>query len=157
KLNGYLEDYASLANALLSLYEVTLELRWFVAARRIADRMVELFEDREGGGFYFTSRDHEQLITRFKDPYDNATPSGNSLAVLTLLRLHGFTGEGSYRERAEKVLRQMRDSMAQSPAGFGLLLCALDFYLEGATEIALALADGGETLRDTIFHRFLPR
>jgi uncharacterized protein YyaL (SSP411 family) len=158
KLNGYLEDYAAVANALLSLYEVTGELNWFKHAREIIDRMIELFEDPVDGGFFFTSSDHETLITRFKDPYDNATPSGTSLATTALLRIGALTGHRPYSEKAERVLHQMREYMIQAPSGFGQLLCALDFYLQTPYEIAIVTdsAAQGEGMRNTIFTEFIP-
>jgi uncharacterized protein YyaL (SSP411 family) len=160
RVNAFLEDYAAIVNGLLSLYEATFETRWFASARRVLDRMLEQFEDTENGGFYFTSSDHEQLITRLKDPFDNATPSGNSLGVMALLRMGALTGEEAYTRRAERVLRQQRDMMVKAPTGFGLLLCALDFHLSEPVEIALVFAQDGQALghpmRQAVFTPFVP-
>src|SRR6185503_16443362 len=82
KLNGYLEDYAYVIEGLLACYEATFELTFFKQARVLADTMIEKFWDAQGSGFYFTSSDHEELITRTKDYFDNATPSGNSVSAL---------------------------------------------------------------------------
>jgi hypothetical protein len=90
KLNGYLEDYAYLIEGLLELYQTTFEPRWFVAAQELAETMLEHFSDSEGT-LYDTSDDHETLITRPRDLQDNATPSGNTMAVTALLKLAGFT------------------------------------------------------------------
>src|SRR5205823_6022569 len=87
KLNAYLEDYAYLLEGLVALYEATFEPRWVEAALDLAGVMVDQFWDPEEGGFFFTGRDHEALIARGKDPHDNATPSGNAVAVTALLRL----------------------------------------------------------------------
>src|SRR5438105_3601168 len=81
RFNAYLDDYANLEDGLFALYELTLDSKWLNAAMQIADRMIELFWDSEDGGFYFTGKDHESLITRSKDFFDNATPSGNSVAA----------------------------------------------------------------------------
>src|SRR5437868_8495237 len=81
KLNAYLEDYAYLIDALVDLYEATFEPRWIEAALDLAGVMVEQFWDDEQGGFFFTGKGHEALIARTKDPHDNATPSGNAMAV----------------------------------------------------------------------------
>lgn len=159
KLNGYLEDYAFLAEGLLALYEATFELRWFVAARALAETMIAEFHDEEKGGFYFTSNDHEQLITRTKDIMDNATPAGNSSAVQVLLRLALFTGEERFRQIAEHTLRVLKDSVMQIPGAFGHLLCALDFSLSSPHEIALTgrrAAAETEALIDTVFSHYLP-
>src|SRR5262249_35686820 len=76
RLNGYLDDYANLVDGLFALYELSFDSKWLDAAAAITDRMIEQFWDEEGG-FYFTGKDHESLITRTKDFFDNATPSGN--------------------------------------------------------------------------------
>lgn len=159
KLNGYLEDYAAVGNGLLSLYEVSGDMQWFIRARQILDRMIELFEDKDDGGFFFTSSDHETLITRFKDPYDNATPSGTSLAVTALLRLGALTGDKQYTDRAERVLKQMHEFMVKAPSGFGQLLCALDFLVQTPVEIALLgreVLEMGEPLYEVVFGEFIP-
>jgi uncharacterized protein YyaL (SSP411 family) len=159
KFNAYLEDYAFYAAGLLSLYEATFELRYFTAARELMDVAVAQFADEEGGGFFDTSADHEALVTRPKDLYDNATPSGNSVAVETLLRLAELTGEAAYRDRAERVLASLGAAMGQHPTAFGHLLCAYDFALGSVKEIALVGNPDSEdtrTLIRTVFTRFLP-
>ena len=93
KLNGYLEDYAFLVEALVSLYEATFESRWLAAAREVAEAMAERFWDPVEGGFFSTASDHEELIARRKEIDDNPIPSGNSAAALGLLRLYALTAE----------------------------------------------------------------
>jgi uncharacterized protein len=137
KLNAYLEDYASLIDGLTSLYEVTGELDWLENAMRLTDRMIDQFWDDETGGFFFTGKAHEQLIVRSKEWLDNATPSGNSLATLGLLRLGALTSNDDYRRRATTVLRLMADQIQRFPSAFGLALTALDFYLSSPLEIAI--------------------
>src|SRR5262245_37033389 len=154
KLNGYLEDYAYLIHGLLSLYEATFDLRWFEEALGLAETMIEQFWDEEAEGFFFTSKDHETLITRTKDLYDNATPSGNSVAAHVLLRLSLFTGEENYRKKAEIILKLMKPAMARAPGAFGHLLCALDLFLASPYEIALI--GYSKALTDTVFKRYLP-
>ncbi len=159
KLNAYLEDYAYLIDGLAALYEATFDLRWFEEARRLTETMIEQFWDSESGGFYFTSADHEQLITRTKDFYDNATPAGNSVAAYVLIRLSLLTGEDRYRQMAETVLKLMKAAMMRAPSAFGHLLCALDFFLASPYEIALVgKADSNDvkSLIDVIFNRYLP-
>ncbi len=137
KLNAYIEDYAYLIDGLLALYEATFDLRWFAEARRLAGTMIEQFWDKEAGGFFFTSADHEQLITRNKDFFDNAIPSGNSVAAHVLLRLSLFTGEELYRNIGGQILRLMKNLMLRAPGASGHLLCALDLYLASPYEIAI--------------------
>ena len=159
KLNGYLEDYAFYLDGLVALYEATGEVRWLNEARPIADVMLEQFADAEHGGFYDTGRDHEQLVSRPKDVFDNATPSGNSVAAEALQRLSLLTGDQRYRDAAEGALRLLATLAAQHPTGFGRLLCALDFYFGSPKEIAIVgkrgAADTRALLR-AIWGRFLP-
>ena len=150
KFNAYLEDYAFYADGLLALYEATFDPRWFEAARGLAQTIVEQFADEEGGGFFDTSADHETLLTRPKDLYDNATPAGNSVAVEVLLRLAAYTGEGAYRERAERYLSALAASVAQHPGAFGRLLSALDFAIGPVQEVALVGDPAGPDTRDLL-------
>ena len=108
RLNAYLEDHAFLVEALLRLYEATLEVRWFDAARETADSMIERFADDERGGFFTTSHDHEELIARRKDLGDHPIPSGNSSAAYGLLRLGALTGDNEYTERALGIDAHLR-------------------------------------------------
>ncbi|MBA2449760.1 MAG: thioredoxin domain-containing protein, partial [Chloroflexi bacterium] len=137
KLNGYLEDYACYADGLVSLYEATFDPRWLAEARTIADVLLEQFEDEAQGGFFDTGKDHERLVSRPKDVFDNATPSGNSVAAEGLLRLALLTGDERYRAAAERVLRLLGGVATEHPAAFGRLLCGLDFYLGSPKEIAV--------------------
>ncbi len=159
KLNAYLEDYAYLADGLLALYEATFDVRWFNEARQLADTMIAQFWDEQDGGFFFTSHDHETLISRTKDFYDNATPSGNSVAAHVLLRLNLFTGEARYRELADTIFALMKNMLDRAPSGFGHLLCALDMAISTPYEIAIVGQPEDEVtaeLLTTISQRYLP-
>jgi uncharacterized protein YyaL (SSP411 family) len=136
KLNGFLEDYSYLIEGLLELYQTTFEPRWFVAAQELAETMLDHFADSEGM-LYDTSDDHEELITRPRDLQDNATPSGNAMAVTTLLKLAGFTNEIRYVEFAHQALAQMQPMMSQYPLGFGQWLAALSYALSRPREIVI--------------------
>jgi len=137
RLNGYLEDHAFLLEALLTLYEATFEPRWFEGARALAETTIARFGDRERGGFYSTSDDHEELIARRKEIGDHPIPSGNSAAALGLLRLEALTGERAYGEWAEGVLRLFAKAAPRQPDAFAHLLRALDFRLAPAKQVAL--------------------
>ncbi|MCM3900216.1 MAG: thioredoxin domain-containing protein, partial [Pyrinomonadaceae bacterium] len=137
KLNAYLEDYSFLSDGLLTLYETTGELEWFEATLSIINKMVEEFWDDQDGGFFYTGRSHESLIVRSKDYFDNATPSGNSVAAEVMLRLAALTDNNDYRRMAVTILRLVADSLRRYPSGFGRALCALDFYLGTPKEIAI--------------------
>ncbi len=159
KLNAYLEDYACLIHGLISLYEATGEIEWIENAKDLADKMIDQFWDDEDGGFFFTGKNHEQLIVRSKEWLDNATPSGNSTAALGLLRLSLLTGNEDYRRRPTTVLRLMANGIRRYPSAFGLALTALDFYLTSPLEIALVGDVKDERfleLRRTLWETYLP-
>jgi uncharacterized protein YyaL (SSP411 family) len=157
RLRGYLEDYAMVAAALLEVYEATFERRWLDAARALADDTLRLFWDDALEGFYDTGHDHEKLIVRPRNLFDNAVPSGTSVAIETLLRLAVLTGESAYEARALAALRPMADLLGRHPTGFGRFLCALDFHLGPKIEVALLtpVADAGP-LAAEVFGRYLP-
>lgn len=137
KLNGYLEDYASLIDGLISLYEATGELEWIEGGIKLANKMIDQFWDDDAGGFFFTGKTHEQLIVRSKEWLDNATPSGNSLAAFALLKLSALTANDDYRRRVTTVLRLMANQMRRYPSAFGFALTALDFQLSSPLEIVI--------------------
>jgi uncharacterized protein YyaL (SSP411 family) len=137
RLNAYLEDYAFYADGLLALYQATAEPRWYRAARDLAASLLEHFWDPDRGQFFDTSADHEQLVSRPRDVFDNATPAGNSVAVEVLLRLAALSGEQRYEQIAEQVLRSLAEPMTRMPGGFGRLLGALDSYLAPPREVAI--------------------
>jgi hypothetical protein len=136
KLNGYLEDYSYLIEGLLELYQTAFDPHWFLAAQELAAMMLAHFQ-ASGGGFYDTSDDHETLITRPRDLQDNATPSGNAMAVTALLKLAGLTHGLRYVDIARQALAQMQPMLAQYPLGFGQWLQALSYALSQPREIAL--------------------
>lgn len=135
-INGYLEDYAHLVVGLLELYQTTFEPRWYLAARELAEVMIEHFRAPDGG-FFDTSDDHEALIIRPRELQDNAVPSGNAMAAVGLLRLAGLAVEPRYAELARRSLVQMQPLLAQYPLGFGQWLIALDYVLAPPHEIAI--------------------
>jgi len=159
KLNGYLEDYAYLIEGLIAVYEATFDLKFYESARGLADTMIEQFWDEADGGFFFTSADHEELITRTKDYFDNATPSGNSVAAIALMKLRLLTEESKYQRCAATILRTMRQTMAKYPSAFGYLLAALDLYLSEPKEIAIIAEPDSHEARSfiaEIYSRYLP-
>ncbi len=137
KLNAYLEDYSNLIHGLISLYEATGEINWLENAVTLSDKMLDQFWDDEAGGLFFTGKSHEQLIVRSKEWMDNATPSGNSVAALSLLRLALLTANEDYRRRATTILRLMANQIRRYSSAFGFALTALDFYLAKPLEIAI--------------------
>ncbi len=155
KLNAYIEDYANLADGLIELYQTSGEARYLTEAKRLADLMITEFWDEDNGGFYFTSADHEELIVRTKDFYDNATPSGNSAAADVLLRLSKFYGEEKYERFAATVLRLAASQIRRHPQGFGRALSAMEFHLAPVKEIAV-IGPRGNDLEREVQDRYLP-
>lgn len=133
---GYLEDYAHLAEGLLALYQTTFDAQWFIAARELGELILAHFADPRGG-FFDTSADHEALIARPQDPQDNALPSGGAMATLVLLQLAAFTGQARYHAAAQRALQAVTPIAARAPLGFAHWLNALDFALGAPKEIAL--------------------
>jgi uncharacterized protein YyaL (SSP411 family) len=159
KLNAYLEDYAFFVNGLVTLFETSGELHWLEEAVNLTTTMIDEFWDDEDGGFFYTGRSHETLIVRSKDFFDNATPSGNSVAAEVLLRIGLLTDNADHQRRASTILRLMASTVQRYPSGFGRLLCALDFYVDTPKEIAL-VGDVNkpetQSLLDEIWSRYLP-
>ncbi len=137
KLDAYLDDYTCLANALVSLYEADYDERWIIAAIGLADEVLARFIDAERGGFFYTADDHESLITRQKDFYDNAVPSGNSMAALVLLRLGKLADRGDYLAAAEGTLRAAAGLIERAPQAAGQMLLAVDMFFGPTPEIVL--------------------
>jgi uncharacterized protein YyaL (SSP411 family) len=128
-LNAYLDDYALLIAALLELMQDEFSTDDLRFAQELADVLLEQFEDGEHGGFFFTSRDHEQLIHRPKPGHDHATPSGNAVAAWALNRLAALVGEERYARAAERALALFYRAMRDSPSGFAMMAIALDEHL----------------------------
>ncbi len=135
--NAYLEDHAFLAQGLLDLHEATGELRWLEEAISLHAELQERFADPQGGAFYRTSNDHEVLLARDKPASDGAVPSGNSVALLNLMRLAEITGEPGYGKQAEQGLRAFGAQLRSGSTSMTLMLCALDFLLDRPLEVVL--------------------
>jgi uncharacterized protein YyaL (SSP411 family) len=159
RLNGYLEDYAMVADGLVALYEATFDVRWLAEADNLCDAISELFWDEERKVFYDTPADHEELVTRPRDVYDSAAPSGTSVATNVLLRLALLLDREDYRRRAEAVLEELSGGMEKLPGAFGRLLAALDFSLAEPREVAI-IGDPGspdtQALIDAVYGLYLP-
>lgn len=155
KLNGYIEDYANLADGLIELYQVSGELKYLEAAKELADSMITEFWDAENGGFFFTSNDHEELIVRNKDFFDNATPSGNSVAADVLLRLAKFYGDERYERFAMTALRIAAGQIRRYPQGFGRTLSTIEFAVARVREVVIAGSDT-DKLERALWSDYLP-
>jgi uncharacterized protein YyaL (SSP411 family) len=119
---GCLEDYAYLLEALVTLYETSLQSEWIAKASQLADAMVEEFWDEEEGGFFLTGKSGEQLVSKLKNPADEAMPSANAIASMALLKLGRLTGNKIYTEKSEETVKGFQAFMEDSPAAYTGLL-----------------------------------
>jgi uncharacterized protein YyaL (SSP411 family) len=156
-INAYLEDYAYLLEALLTLYEATGHPRWYARAQELADELIERFADPERGGFLTTAADGASAFARRKDLDDAPIPSGNSAAAFGLLRLARLSGESRYEQQALGVLRVVAPIAARHPLGFGHALRALDFELARVHEVAVVgSGPDAEALLDVVRGSYRP-
>ncbi len=137
-IHANLDDYAFLTWGLIELYEATYEPEYLETAVELADESFTRFWDPEQGGFFFAPEDAEALILRKKEVYDGATPSGNSVAMLNLLRLSHLTGSPALEERAAQLDRAFSSQVAQLPSGYTQFLVAADFGIGPAHEVVIA-------------------
>ena len=157
---GFVDDHALMASACLTLYETTFEPRWFELALELAGDLRRLFADPASGGFFQTGTDAEALLVRPKELYDNAVPSGNSVAADLLLRLAALTGDADLETEAISALRLVAGAFARAPGAFGHALCALDRVLGPHREVAIVgdrhAADTAALVATVTGRRFRP-
>ncbi|HWE39703.1 MAG TPA: thioredoxin domain-containing protein [Isosphaeraceae bacterium] len=159
KINGFLDDYANLVDALTRLFEAGGEPRWIETALGLAEVLLSDFRDEDSGGFFYTGAGHESLIARPADLYDNATPSGAAMAATALLRLAALTGREALADAGRATLSALGAILSQAPMAAGQALIALDFSLATPREFAVvAGSDPAEfaAVLATISSRFLP-
>lgn len=137
-LNGYLDDYAFLLDSLLMLIQIRFRQRDLDFATTLADTLLNQFEDRVSGGFFFTSHDHETLIHRPKTGYDGAIPAGNGIAAVALQRLGYLLGESRYLESAQRTLQIFSQALSHQPSSHCSMLIALEEFLEPTQTILLS-------------------
>ena len=145
KIPGLLEDYSGVAWGLILAHEAVVDPRYLEAARKLADQVIARFSDDENGGYFDTPVDHEKLITRPKDLFDNATPSGNSVMADVLLRL----GDA---DRATRTVESILPLAERYASGFGHLLCAAEWIAGRPKEIVI----GGSDFLRAIGELYLP-
>jgi uncharacterized protein YyaL (SSP411 family) len=127
--NAYLDDYAFLIAGLLDLYEATFDASWLDHAVRLQGQFDEHYADTEHGGYFMTSDDHEALLARQKPSYDGAEPSGNSVALMNLVRLEEFTADAQHGDNARKLMRGFGSQLSRFPASVTDMLVAVEFHL----------------------------
>ena len=132
KIPAYLDDYAFLIESFLALHLATENNRWLSEAVRLTDQCLKDFSDEQQAGLYFTSKQHEQLLARTKDPFDGVLPSGNSVMAHNLIVLAKRTGNETYHERATKLIRSFTPFMQQAPGAMTNMAIAVDVLLKKA-------------------------
>jgi len=143
---AFLDDYAFLSWGLMELYEAAFDSGYLRRAIELTDVMLEHFWDPENGGFYFSADDAEGMLVRKKELYDGAIPSGNSVAMLDLIRLSHLVGDSRYEEKAAHLLRACSRTIAEAPFAYTQFMAALDFSLGPSSQVVIV---GDPQSRDT--------
>jgi uncharacterized protein YyaL (SSP411 family) len=157
-LPAHIDDYAFMINALIDLYETTFEIKYLKRDIELNEILMKEFWDEQNGGFYFTSSTSEELIARKKDIYDGAVPSGNSVALLNLLRLSRFTANIYFEKKALILEKYFSGQVTRSPSTFCMFMCGLDFLFSSSKEIVIVsdrkdnLATKGINLIRSVFN-----
>ncbi len=146
-----LDGYSYLLNGIIELYETTLKTAHLEFAIQLADAMINRFYDSENGGFWQATSDADDLIIRVKEDYDGAQPSGNSVAILALLKLADITGQERFRDAGQKSLQFFADRMDRSPYGAAYMLQALDYWLDEPSRVVISGDAGGKKVTDLLY------
>jgi uncharacterized protein YyaL (SSP411 family) len=154
-IEGMHDDYAFFTQGLIDLYEATFEYRYLAEAISLTDRQTALFEDAESGGFYASAQEDAAKLIRMKDDYDGAEPSGNSVALMNLLRLHRITGRKDLETSALHLIAAFSTRVASTPFGMPQFLCGLDFSLAAPREIVVG-GELPEEMRRLLWNKFDP-
>ena len=159
KINCYLEDYAYFLEALISLYEASFDLVWIERANQLADKMICEFYDEKDGGFFMSGLSSEVLIARLKNPADEAVPSANAIATLSLLKLGHLSGNKSYIDIGASSVNAFKQRIDKNPAAHTGILAAADFMTCSLTEVIFTgnLEDSSfEDMRDSLHQDYRP-
>tara|TARA_B100001964_G_scaffold234725_1_gene293709 strand:- start:197 stop:2305 length:2109 start_codon:yes stop_codon:yes gene_type:complete len=158
-LNACLEDYSYFIAGLIELYQASFDPHWLREANRLNQIMISQFWDSQNGGFFFTGKDHPELIVRSKSAYDGATPSGASMAVHVLLRLAILLNQPDLKEKAKITFSLYDHTMKTAPSGSAQMLCGVDFLIDAPKEIAIVgnpLNEQTQEILRNIHRRFVP-
>ncbi|MFX1297315.1 MAG: thioredoxin domain-containing protein, partial [Promethearchaeota archaeon] len=138
EINAYLTDYAFLVWGLIELYEATFDIYYLKTALELHEIQLKHFWDNNIGGFFFTADDSEELLTRQKEIYDGAIPSGNSVAMLNLLRLSYFTGNHELEKKADIIGRVFAEKLESTPVAYTNFMVAADFAIGPTYSLVIA-------------------
>jgi len=152
-------DYAFLIWGLIDIYEASFDTNYLKKALELNNDMIKYFWDDKNGGFFFTASDAESLLVRKKELYDGAAPSGNSVAMLNLLRLGRLTGNASLENRGSRIGKAFVDEIKAAPSAYTQFMCAVDFALGRPFEVVIAgdsSAEDTKTMLKSLLSKFLP-
>ena len=156
---GFLDDYSMFTQALLDLYETQFDRRHLDLAIELTGKMRERFEDQEKGGFFTSPEGDASLVIRMKDDYDGAEPSGNSIAVMNLLRLAQLVNRLEYRELAERTVTAFEPRLSVASAALPQMLAACEYLSSDPQQIVIVgekESPGTQALLRAVFTRFSP-
>ncbi len=159
EINAYLTDYAFLIWGLIELYEATFDIYFLKTALELHEIQLNHFWDNNIGGFFFTADDSEELLTRQKEIYDGAIPSGNSVAMLNLLRLSYFTGDHELEEKADIIGRVFTEKLSNTPVAYTNFMIAADFAIGPTYSLVIAGntdSDDTNEMVTTIRNEYIP-
>jgi len=135
---GIVDDYSFTIASLIDLYEASFNIEYLKKALYFNSNMIGLFWDMKEGGFFFTGNQNEPILLRQKEIYDGAIPSGNSAAILNLLRLSRITSDTELENKANSIAQAFSNQLSASPEAFSYALCALDFAFGPSNEIIIS-------------------
>ncbi len=143
-IQGYFTDYVFFIWGLLELYEATFETEYLMSAVELNRHLMERFWDEESGGFYMNSRDSETVLVRRKELYDGALPSGNSVALLNLLKLYYITGERRLKDSVSQMVGAFAETVKGTPIGYTFFLSSIDFNIGPVLQVVIVGEKGNE-------------
>jgi uncharacterized protein YyaL (SSP411 family) len=146
RFDGGLQDYAFMIQGLIDLYESTFDFQWLEYAISLTEKQIELFWDKESGGFFDTTGNDPSILLRTKEDYDGAEPTGNSIAALNLIKLSQITNNNKWREMAEKTIQSFGSRLNQMPEALPQMLVAFNWQLTTPKEIIVV---GNRNAEDT--------
>jgi uncharacterized protein YyaL (SSP411 family) len=156
KINGHLDDYAFLAWGLIELYEATFKTNYLKKAIELTNKMIELFWDENNGGFFLS--ENEDVLFKQKEIYDGAIPSGNSVALLVLIKLSKITGRSDLNELTYKLVETFSGTVSKHPSAYTFFLSAFDFLIGPSFEIIIVgkSSDDISKIQKLLNSKFIP-
>jgi len=156
---GFIDDYAFLIWGLLEVYQATLNPKYLTLAYCFNDDFIAHFWDEKSGGFYFTADDSEELFVRQKEIYDGAIPSGNSVALLNLLRLGTIKGDLELIEKGNKLIESFSTNVGNMPSAHTYFMASLDYQV-GPSYLVVVAGDSQSkdtlSMLESLTSRFIP-